>query len=75
MLTAEQVLDRYFLDSRCRLLELAAMFDRYDVAIQRDGAAPTDDARAKKLRRSLAILAEPHSKPNRAEQLLLLFSD
>lgn len=75
MLTAEQVLDRYFLDSRCRLLELAATFDRYDAAVQRDGGTSTGDARVEKLRRSLTILAEADSQANRAEQLLLLFSD
>ncbi|MDR2345452.1 MAG: hypothetical protein LBE18_05245 [Planctomycetaceae bacterium] len=39
MQTPKQVLDMYFLDTRYALLEIAAMFDRYD-----DAAARTDNA-------------------------------
>lgn len=69
MLTAERVLDEYFLDNRCMLLEIAAMLDRYDAA----GGA--NDPRLEKIYRSLSILAEKNTTPDRAERLLELFSD
>ena len=37
MLSAQGVLDEYFLDTRCMLLEIAAMLDRYDASVERDG--------------------------------------
>ena len=32
MLTAEKVLDNYYLDTRCMLIEIAALLDRFDRA-------------------------------------------
>lgn len=76
MLTAKQVLDEHFLDARCMLLEIAATLDRRDAASERAGAA-TDvgDPRLERLYQSLRILADRAAGPNRAEQLLILFSD
>lgn len=76
MLTAGEVIDTYFLEVRCALLELAATLDRYDLAAEAgsDGT-PTDDARLEKIYQSLAILAEKETSPDRAERLLNLFSD
>jgi hypothetical protein len=76
MLTAKQVLDVYFLDARSMLLEIAATLDRHDAASRRasDGAGAAD-ARLEKLYQSLDILANRAASPNRAEQLLNLFSD
>ena len=75
MLTAEQVLDEYFLENRCMLLEIAATLDRYDAARQREGG-PSDvgDPRLDKIFRSLTILAD-RGAADRAERLLKLFSD
>jgi hypothetical protein len=76
MLNADQVLDRYFLDTRCMLVEIAATLDRYDAALKRGAAAAgTDNPRLEKLYQSLGILADRGAGPNRAEQLLALFSD
>ena len=76
MLTAEEVLDEYFLDTRCMLLEIAATLDRYDSACKRAGAAPGGaDLRLDKLRQALSILVDQSAGPDRAEQLLNLFSD
>ena len=35
MLTADKVLDHYYLDTRCMLIEIAALLDRYDRAVDR----------------------------------------
>ena len=67
-IAATEVLDREFLAIRKRLIDIAAMLDRIDRA---EGPAP-DDPRIEGIRRSLAILAG--EKPDRAEQLQLLFS-
>ena len=76
MLTAEQVLEAYFLESRCMLLEIAAVLDRLDAAVDHDrNPAALGDPRLEKIYQSLAILAERGSRPGRAEQLLTLFSD
>ena len=76
MLTAEQVLDKYFLDARCMLIEIAATLDRYDAACDRDtSSAAAGDPRLEKLYQSLSILADQRAGANRAEQLLTLFSD
>ena len=76
MLTPTQTLDEYSLEVRCKLLEIAAILDRYDRACQRrpDAAAP-NDPRLDRFRRSLAVLSGPQSTPNRAEQVALVFSD
>jgi hypothetical protein len=73
MLTAKQVIDQYFLDTRCQLLEIAATLDRHDAAAGADGR--TLDPRWEKIHRSLEILADRSATPDRAERLLRLFSD
>ena len=76
MLTPRQVIDAYYLEVRCKLLEIVAIMDRYDRACQREpAAAPEDDARLKKCRQSLSILNQPQAEANRAEQIALVFSD
>lgn len=75
MLTPRQVIDEYYLEVRCKLLEIAAILDRYDRACGRDPAPPEEDARLRKCRESLAILSRPHEEANRAEQVALVFSD
>lgn len=74
MLSAPEVLDRYYLDTRCLLLELAATLDRLDAARQRDGGV-TSDARLARLYESLTMLSDRETTPDRAERLLRLFSD
>ena len=76
MLSAPEVLDRYYLDTRCLLLELAATLDRLDAARQRDGdGGVTSDARLARLYESLTMLSDRETTPDRAERLLRLFSD
>ena len=76
MLTSEQVLDEYFLDTRCMLVEIAATLDRYDVAGKCTGGSESGtDPRLEKIYHSLSVLADKSAGPSRAERLLNLFSD
>jgi hypothetical protein len=65
-MTRQQVLDLYFMDARSKLLDLAAFIDRVD---RGSGEA---DFRFAALRQALAAL---NAKKNRAEKVLLAFSD
>jgi hypothetical protein len=67
---ATEVLDRDFLEARCKILELAATFDRIDRAPARHGEHP--DSRLGQLRQALDALAEPG--PGRAETIQRIFS-
>jgi hypothetical protein len=69
------VLDEYFLDTRCMLLEIAATLDRYDASVERDGAGGNTDPRLEDVRQALDILAGREARTDRAERLLRLFSD
>ncbi len=76
MLTAEKVLDRYFLDLRCMVLEIGAALDRYDAAAERGNGAPREaDDRLEKLFQALDLVADRRAPPDRAQRLLELFSD
>lgn len=76
MLKAGQVLDNYFLDTRCKLLEIAATLDRYDRASGGDlGSGDIIDSRLEKIYDSLAMLSQPKPRSDRSETLLNLFSD
>ena len=88
MLSAAQIAENYFLESRHMLLEVAAHFDRYDAAVTREeagrpgaghanGHAAAADAAAKKLavlREALAIVADPAPRQERTVALLELFA-
>ncbi len=67
-LTAEQVLQREYLEARAKLLDLAAFFDRLDRARRRTDTDP----RPAKLRRGLELILS--GSTDRAEQLLQLLS-
>ena len=76
MLSTGEVLETYFLDTRCMLLEIAATLDRLDRAAAAGlGELPEAAPRLQKIRQSLALLAETETTPDRAERLLNLFSD
>lgn len=79
MLTPDKVLAHYYLDTRCKLIEIAAMLDRFDRAksgLGVNGQRGPADERITKIQRALALLAQPdHPDSNRSEQLLLMFSD
>jgi hypothetical protein len=74
MLTAQEVLDTYFLDARCELLELAATLDRLDLADGGTGRGLQDEG-LQQIYEALQLLAERETSPDRAERLLNLFSD
>ena len=63
-------LDRTFLETRARLLDVAANLDRLDRAA--DAAAVATDPRLAKIRAALAILSA--DRPDRAEAIQQLFS-
>ncbi|MGP0067444.1 MAG: hypothetical protein ACLQGP_28095 [Isosphaeraceae bacterium] len=67
---ATEVLDRDFLEARCKILEIAATLDRIDRAPARQGEHP--DARLGQLRQALEALVEPG--PGRAETIQRIFS-
>jgi len=66
-LPAAEVLNRYFLELRSKLLDIAAILDRLD----RGGPLPAD-ARLGQIRQALQELAS--STPGRAERIQLIFS-
>lgn len=75
MLTPPQVLDHAFLESRHQILEIAAMMDRYDAALERTGSGgPADANRLAILRQALAIAADPKPAQDRTVALLELFA-
>ena len=71
MLTANEVLERYYLDVRCMLIEIGATLDRHDRA---GGFPRSDDERLANIYRSLALLADREASADRAEKLLEIFS-
>jgi hypothetical protein len=76
MLSAPEVLDQYYLETRCQLLEVAATLDRLDAAVERDaGHSIAADTRLVRLQTALDMLADRQASPDRAERILRLFSD
>jgi hypothetical protein len=69
-LPAAQALDRYFLEARCKLLDLAAILDR----IGRGQGAPgvDEDPRLEKIRQALEVLHD--CSGGRAERIQQIFS-
>ncbi|MDP1559926.1 MAG: hypothetical protein Q8M16_00840 [Pirellulaceae bacterium] len=67
-MTAQQILDREFLEVRARIVKIAATLDRIDRS-----AAPTADAeRMELIRQGLLLLLG--NAPDRARQVQMLFS-
>jgi len=64
-------MNQFYLDARARLLDLAAILDRFD-----RGKPTADDPRIDLLRRAITKLSDSSqsSTPNRAELLQLHFS-
>ncbi len=67
-LSAPEILSREFLEIRCKVLELAAAFDR----LARAEGSVADDPRTLRLKEALAIVIE--SREDRAEQVQMIFS-
>lgn len=69
-LEAAEALDRYFLEARCKLLDLAAVLDRIG---RGQGAAATEqDPRLSKIRQALEVLHDQSG--GRAERIQQIFS-
>ncbi|MEY2795321.1 MAG: hypothetical protein RIR10_1037 [Planctomycetota bacterium] len=68
-LSKRAVADRYFLEHRAKVLDIAAFLDRFDRA-QGEGA---DDFRVAALRACCAVLLD--GEPDRARRVLELLSD
>ena len=68
-LAGSEVIDRYFLEHRAKLIDIAAFLDRVD----RAKASDTDDFRLRSLRHAITLLID--GKPERARRVLELFSD
>ncbi len=69
-LPANRALDQFFLDARCRLLDLAATLDRIG---RGEGAGALEtDPRLERIRKALEILMDPSG--GRAERIQKLFS-
>jgi hypothetical protein len=69
-LTASKALDSYFLEARCKILEVAAILDR--IGRGRDVSITDNDPRVSRIRESLEVLAD-HSG-GRAERVQKIFS-
>ena len=65
-MTRQQVLDLYFMDARCKLIDLAAFMDRME------RASGEEDFRMAEFRKAIREL---EGKRNRAERVLLALSD
>ncbi len=70
-MTRSQVIDRYFLEHRAKLIEVAAFLDRVDRAPARGGESV--DYRVTALKAVTAVLGDP--KPDKAKRVLELLSD
>jgi hypothetical protein len=69
-LPAGQALDRYFLDARCKLLEVAAILDRIDRG--EGGTALQKDARLERINHALKTLQEAQTE--RTARIQQIFS-
>jgi hypothetical protein len=67
-LPGHEVVERYHLEVRAKLLEVAAVLDRID----RGGGPAGGEPRLKKIREAIALLQS--ASPDRAERLQMLFS-
>jgi len=67
-LTAPEILNREFLETRCKILELAAAFDR----LERAEGSVADDPRTVRLREALTAVLE--QTEDRAERVQMIFS-
>lgn len=70
-LRSQDVIDRYFLEHRAKLIDLAAFLDRLDRACDHDIAER--DYRIAAMFGALNVLSDGHT--NRTERILEIFSD
>ena len=72
-LTAVQVTDRYFLEHRAKLLDIAAYLDRVERAAEGRGHEARKDFRLVQFRHALALLDDGQGE--RTRRVLEIFSD
>lgn len=79
-ITRDAVIDRYFMEHRAKLLDVAAFLDRIDrapgnsdVSTAGNGTDGDDDFRVEAMRRAIALLSD--GDPQRTRRILELFSD
>lgn len=75
-MTPAEVADRYFLEHRAKVLDIAAFLDRFDRAAKAAGQPPsasTSDVRVRALLRAIEVLRD--ASPDRARRILELWSD
>ena len=73
-LNRDKTVDRYFIEHRAKLLDVAAFLDRCDRATGGTSDAPDDaDFRIEALRRAVAMLDD--GNPDRTRRILELMSD
>jgi hypothetical protein len=70
-LPAPKALDNFFLEARCKLLDLAAILDRINRG-QEAGKVLADDPRIEKIRTALEVLHDQSG--GRAERIQQIFS-
>lgn len=69
-LSAPKALDSYFLECRCKILDVAAILDR--IGRGQNAAAAAQDPRMERIRQALEVLADPSG--GRAERIQQIFS-
>lgn len=69
-LTAPKALDAYFLEARCKILDLAAILDR--IGRGKDTASVADDPKLDRIRQALEVLHDQSG--GRAERIQQIFS-
>jgi hypothetical protein len=75
MLSFDQTLEREWLQARFHILELAAILDRVDGRAPDDPQKLGEAPRLLEMRQALSILTAPAPALDRAERILLLYSD
>jgi hypothetical protein len=69
-LTQRELVDRYFMDHRVQVLDLAAFLDRVERAAEQDAE---DDFRMRSLREAMAVLSD--GEGDRVLRIQMIFSD
>jgi|ETNmetMinimDraft_26_1059896.scaffolds.fasta_scaffold175631_2 hypothetical protein len=69
-LTQREIIEKYFMENRSKILDIAGFLDRLDRAVQTDAE---DDFRYKAFRAALERLLE--SDPDRVKDIQMLLSD
>jgi hypothetical protein len=72
-LSREGVIQRYFLEHRAKLIDLAAFLDRVDRAAQSTGTQAAEDHRLQALHQAIGLLTD--GKPERTRRILEVLSD